>query len=140
MLAMTDAMTDVMTEESSPSWAPSDAKVLVRVSHPPRALVPSRHTYTRRRIVAALVLTALVLLAWAGLREVGVTTAVSAPGRAVAGAPVSGPRYVVQPGDTLWSIARRIDPGGDPRPLVDRLAAAHVSAQLVAGEVIVLPR
>ncbi len=31
--------------------------------------------------------------------------------------------YVVRPGDTLWAIASRVQPGGDPRPLVDRLQA-----------------
>jgi nucleoid-associated protein YgaU len=50
-----------------------------------------------------------------------------------------GPVYVVQPGDTLWSIATRLDPGADPRPLVDRLVAAHGSATLHVGEVIRLP-
>ena len=31
---------------------------------------------------------------------------------------------VVEPGDTLWSIARRLQPTGDVRALVDRLAGA----------------
>ena len=29
--------------------------------------------------------------------------------------------YTVQPGDTLWSIARRVAPADDPRAVVDRL-------------------
>ena len=31
------------------------------------------------------------------------------------------------PGDTYWSIARRLQPTGDVRPLVDRLAAADTA-------------
>src|SRR3712207_3558261 len=33
--------------------------------------------------------------------------------------------YVVEPGDTLWSIARRVAPGRDPRPVVDGLIEAN---------------
>jgi hypothetical protein len=47
--------------------------------------------------------------------------------------------YVVQPGDTFWEIARRLDPTGDPRPLVARLVAAHGSPVLVPGERLALP-
>ncbi|MDQ3980451.1 MAG: LysM peptidoglycan-binding domain-containing protein, partial [Actinomycetota bacterium] len=47
--------------------------------------------------------------------------------------------YVVQPGDTFWSIARRVDPTGDPRRLVDRLVAAHGGPTLHVGERIPLP-
>lgn len=36
--------------------------------------------------------------------------------------PAASRVYVVQPGDTVWSIAARIaGPAGDPRPLVDGL-------------------
>lgn len=31
------------------------------------------------------------------------------------------PTVVVRPGDTPWEIARRADPKGDPRPVVDRI-------------------
>jgi hypothetical protein len=41
---------------------------------------------------------------------------------------------VVQPGDTLWAIARRIQPTGDIRPLVDELAARAGGAALVSGQ------
>lgn len=33
---------------------------------------------------------------------------------------VVGP-VVVQPGDTLWSVAQRVDPGADPRAVIDRI-------------------
>ncbi len=47
--------------------------------------------------------------------------------------------YVVKPGDTLWSIATRVDRGGDPRPLVDRMAAQLGTYELQPGETIDLP-
>ena len=41
---------------------------------------------------------------------------------------------VVQAGDTLWSIARRIQPRGDVRPLVDRLVERAGGVALVTGQ------
>ncbi len=52
---------------------------------------------------------------------------------------VGGQVYEVQPGDTFWAIARSIDPGADPRPLVDRMVAEHGGPVLVAGEQLALP-
>ena len=42
--------------------------------------------------------------------------------------------HVVQPGDTLWSLARRAQPEGDVRPLVARLRAAAGGGDLVPGQ------
>jgi LysM repeat protein len=53
--------------------------------------------------------------------------------------PVVASVYIVQPGDTLWTLARRSQPTGDLRPLVDRLAAAQRHQPLRAGQRIVLP-
>ena len=39
----------------------------------------------------------------------------------------AGRPVVVRPGDTFWTIARRVQPTGDVRPLVDRLVAGHGS-------------
>jgi LysM domain len=48
--------------------------------------------------------------------------------------------YTVKPGDTLWSIARRLAPGRDPRPAIDQLIAAnHITGSLQAGQSIDLP-
>jgi hypothetical protein len=48
--------------------------------------------------------------------------------------------YTVKPGDTLWSIARRIAPDQDPRPVVDELIADnHLQGSLQAGQAIELP-
>jgi hypothetical protein len=65
-------------------------------------------------------------------------------GAALGGLPLAAPerhpaesRYVVQPGDSLWSIAEHFQPEGDVRPVVDELSAARGGAPLVPGEVVV---
>lgn len=97
-----------------------------------------RAQYRRRRVVALLLLVAVVstaiLLANAVLAgSAGGGTPTSAPGSS---APAV---HVVQPGDTLWSIARSIDPDGDVRVTVDRLAALNGRGPLQVGQQLVLP-
>jgi LysM repeat protein len=94
--------------------------------------------YRRRRLglVVGLV-TAVVVgyLALTGLRVLTADAAPSAPATtAVAGAPAAGSVYVVHPGDTLWSIARSLQPSGDVRSLVDRLADRAGPGPLQAGQ------
>lgn len=49
--------------------------------------------------------------------------------------------YVVRDGDTLWSIASRLVPGEDPRPVVDAIAATNGvdAGALVPGQTLVIP-
>jgi Tfp pilus assembly protein FimV len=48
--------------------------------------------------------------------------------------------YVVQPGDTPWSIARQVAPGRDPRPVVDALVEANnLHGGLQAGQELTVP-
>lgn len=51
----------------------------------------------------------------------------------------SGRSVRIEPGDTVWSIARRIQPSGDVRPLVDRILALNGGPDLTAGERLALP-
>lgn len=60
----------------------------------------------------------------------------AAPGAVAAS---SSGTVVVEPGDTLWSIARRLQPSGDLRPLVQRLIERNGSAAIQPGDVIALP-
>ena len=46
---------------------------------------------------------------------------------------------IVQPGDTLWSIAAAVAPGVDVRVTVDRLAELNGSAPIVVGQQLELP-
>jgi hypothetical protein len=97
--------------------------------------------YWCRRLAALLAVTAVLWLAATAIG--GVATALSGsggrplttPGSAGAGQAVV---HVVQPGETFWSIARRLQPTGDIRPLVDKLAAAHGPGLLQAGDRIAL--
>ncbi|MDQ1423189.1 MAG: hypothetical protein QOD72_687 [Acidimicrobiaceae bacterium] len=65
----------------------------------------------------------------------------SAVGSVPASAPERGPEpvvYVVQPGDTLWSIARQVQPTGDVRRLVERLERDNHGARLQVGDRLML--
>jgi Tfp pilus assembly protein FimV len=59
-----------------------------------------------------------------------------APTEASAHLSVAAPAlsYVVQPGDSLWTIARRLQPQGDVRPLVDQLSERNGGPSLRAGQ------
>lgn len=109
----------------------------------PRAL-PDRPTrIRRRRLVALLVTVALIgvittagraLLGAAGSVEPSSPQPVDAPPLS----PVLGGTYVVQPGDTLWSIAAAIAPDSDPRPVVDALRAANGGPDIQVGQPLTL--
>lgn len=101
---------------------------------------PSASVYRRRRIVAALALIVVVgaLLALTLQLVDGASGAVTAsgPGGAAASTVVV---HIVEPGDTMWSIARSLQPSGDVRSLVDELVSANGGASLQIGDQIVLP-
>jgi hypothetical protein len=52
--------------------------------------------------------------------------------------PVQQLTVIVQPGDSIWSIARSTRPTGDIRPMVDAMVARHGSASVTVGEVLVI--
>jgi len=47
--------------------------------------------------------------------------------------------HVVQPGDTIWGVARRFQPEGDVRPLVDAMVDARQGRSLQVGERLAVP-
>jgi len=106
------------------------------MSSPLEYLADRRATQPRRR-TRFVAFAALAAIACCLAPRVG-----SAFGSAPASAPDRGPDpivYVVQPGDTLWSIARQVQPEGDARPLVERLERANHGARLRVGDHVALP-
>jgi len=91
-------------------------------------------THVRRRRLVVTLCAALVAGAWAG-------PVASALGGAREPIPAARTSYVVRGGDTLWSIAERLAPGNDPRPLVDAIATANGMdpGALVPGTTLVIP-
>ncbi|HYF46089.1 MAG TPA: LysM domain-containing protein [Acidimicrobiales bacterium] len=110
---------------------------------------PSAAVYRRRRAVALVLALVVVVATMAGLQAALRPLADWGP-ESSGDRPLSGPDHsapvaaghetvLVQPGDTLWTIARDLRPSGDLRPVVDQLAALNGGASLEAGQTIVLP-
>jgi predicted Zn-dependent protease len=95
-------------------------------------------------MVALILAVAFVVVAMTGLRAVVLSTG-TFDGRPLSAAdgstpvPAGSEIVLVQPGQTLWTIARGLQPSGDVRPLVDELAALNGGATLEAGQNLVLP-
>ena len=101
----------------------------------PRPRAPRRTrpaVFRRRRLLAAVL----------GL---GFALTAARAGAALGGTPATPARLphvqsvVVQPGDTLWSIAQRAVPGHDVRPVVDAMVRTLGTSTVVAGETVAVP-
>ena len=106
-------------------------------------VVSTTTIYVRRRLVVALVALAVVLAVMVGAGNVlanrgGAPASTSAVRPASAVATLGG-TYVVQPGDTMWSITAAVHGGDVPVAYVDALVAANGGATLQVGQVISLP-
>jgi nucleoid-associated protein YgaU len=106
------------------------------VAGPSRRRVPAR-VRRRRAGLAAVTLALMAVLASPLLGTSGHSPAAAGPG--TPGSLSADRTYVVQPGDTLWSIATRLDPSGDPRPLVAALAREAGGDTVYPGERLELP-
>jgi nucleoid-associated protein YgaU len=104
---------------------------------------PTVRTLRRRRLMvllaavtAALLLVLAASRAAATFRDVPASVPERRPAPALSNAASA---YVVQPGDTLWSIARKMQPHGDVRPLVDELVHRNGGTDLAVGQRLAIP-
>lgn len=77
--------------------------------------------------------------AFAALAPAPVQSAAAAPAATAGVGHLATRTVVVRPGDSMWSIARRVQPTGEIRGLVDELVSLHGSATIVPGQRIVIP-
>ena len=108
--------------ESRAGSRPGEADLAVRLTPRGRAV-----------LVAALV---LLLFAAFSLGRVGAEGSTGA-----AGVHAEVQSTTVQPGETLWGVAKRLTPGQDPRPVVEQIRRLNdlPDAGLRAGQQLLLP-
>lgn len=116
----------------------SRPRLLVRPTSEPAADLgsdePGRLALWLGALLLFLVLGALTIVGGrGGLADL------AGPPASPAGVEASEQRVLVQPGDTVWGIARRLQPEGDVRPLVDRIIALNGGAELRAGQHLLIP-
>lgn len=125
-------------------WAAGVAERSARPVHQIRPARPDARVYRRRRVVTLLAVAAIALMAATVIRMAlagsggGALTATGSSG-AAASSLTGSHVYVVQPGDTLWSIVLSLNHQGDPRPEVDRLALQLHGQPLLPGDRLLLP-
>lgn len=99
-----------------------------------RPVRPDAATYRRRRLAAL----GLLLVLGALLLAAGQLLAARLAGGAGTGGdlvPVGRVSVVVEPGDTVWSLAAEVAPSDrDLRPVVDAIVQANGGATLVPGQ------
>lgn len=107
--------------------------------------------YRRRRLAVGLVLAAVLVLSLFLASAAAARIAGGEPSSAAGGpsptsaaasraAGVAAPAtVVVQPGDTLWTIAATVAPDVDVRITVDRLVALNGGSPIVVGQELNLP-
>jgi len=108
----------------------------------------SSAAYLRRRLIAGVLAAGLCVGGIAAARSIVAAVVPSVPTSSPSvvetasgletAAPL-GATMVVQAGDTLWSIARALQPTGDVRPLVQRLSELNGGAALQVGQAVRLP-
>ena len=105
---------------------------------PARSPRPRAATYRRRRLVLAVVALVVASLGWR--LSSGLTAGARGQSVPPAQAPSSSSSsYVIQPGDTLWSVAERVAGERDVRAVVAELIALNGGETLSVGQPLTLP-
>jgi len=137
---------------SMPGWRPRHAPATARAARhlgPVPAPHAGAHERTDTRRTSPVVRRRRLTL---GLSAVGILVALALPWGGAGSHPLTAARpvlagaaltphtvYVVQPGDTMWGIAERLDPNSDPRAVVAALTAQVGADTLQPGEHLLLP-
>ena len=97
---------------------------------------PAVHLTRRGRALAVLLFAAVLL----GAFSLGRTASEAAAPASPAATPAVE-LATVQPGDSLWSVARRVAPDNDPREVVERIRRLNdlTSADIEVGQQLLLP-
>lgn len=145
MVAVLRAEIEQFDEDHNNSVRDRHLRIVDTVTEGPVSVRQTQATYWRRRFVCMALLLGLlwVMSSAAGFasgdrsveRPQAQTLIESAAGESL----TAGQVVIVKPGDTLWSIARKMQPTGDVRPLVDRIATLNNGHGLIAGQALLLP-
>src|SRR5215472_3199725 len=115
-----------------------------RVSVRQTTVQPGKLRLTRRgrRVLTGFVMLVIVvsaMLIWTGVAGGAPTPGPRAPARSVYQGMT---QIVVQPGQTLWSIAAAVDPSADPRTAVQQISDVNAltGSQIETGQVLWVPR
>jgi hypothetical protein len=94
--------------------------------------------YWRRRVVALVLFGAMVVI---GARGADAAMDGAARWTALRPTTIEGPTVVVEAraGDTLWTIARRVHPESDVRPVVEAMLSERGGADLQVGDEVRVP-
>ncbi|MEP7203836.1 MAG: LysM domain-containing protein [Ilumatobacteraceae bacterium] len=102
--------------------------------------------YARRRLMVLLTLAAIVLVLFVGAGHVvanrgGAPASASMirPANAAVATPAASNLYVVQAGDTLWSIGQRFHGDRSLADFVDQLVAVNGGTEIQVSQALALP-
>jgi hypothetical protein len=79
------------------------------------------------------------LVALVALAAVAFLARSTPAGPMVEGIPLQDATHVVEPGDSMWSVANEVAPAGEAAAYVERLVEVNGSASVAPGQVLVLP-
>jgi Tfp pilus assembly protein FimV len=119
------AVSLVLTPQTFARTAPNRQRLSARST-------PASQVFLVRRLTAALLVTLAVVLA------AQVFSAVRSS-HSPAARPASLTVHVVQPGESLWTIARAVRPHGDLSHLVDAMIRANGGSTIQVGQELAIP-